>query len=65
MSYKTEPMPRPRADFLCDTAGSILSIHVRGEIFGVLDFDSPEFGRFTEVDREGLEAFVRILEEIL
>ena len=32
MSYKTDPMPRPRADFLCDTAGSILSIHVRGEI---------------------------------
>ena len=24
--------PRERAEFLCDTAGSILSIHVRGEI---------------------------------
>ena len=32
MSYKTDPMPRPRAEFLCDTAGSILSIHIRGEI---------------------------------
>ena len=32
MSYKTNPMPRPRADYLCDTAGSILSIHIRGEI---------------------------------
>lgn len=32
MSYKTDPMPRPRADYLCDTAGSILSIHIRGEI---------------------------------
>ena len=32
MSYKTDPMPRPRADYLCDTVGSILSIHIRGEI---------------------------------
>ena len=32
MSYKTEPMPRPRAEFHCDTAGSILSIRIRGEI---------------------------------
>ena len=32
MPYKTEPMPRPRAEFHCDTAGSILSIRIRGEI---------------------------------
>ena len=32
MSYTTDPMPRPRAEFLCDTAGSILSIRIRGEI---------------------------------
>ena len=34
MPPKTDPAlpPRPRAEFLCDTAGSILSIHIRGEI---------------------------------
>ena len=37
-------------------------MHRNGEVFGVLDIDSPVFGRFTEKDREGLEAFVRVLE---
>ena len=32
MPSKTDYPPRERAEFLCDTAGSILSIHVRGEI---------------------------------
>ena len=32
MSYKTDPIPRPRAEFHCDAAGSILSIRIRGEI---------------------------------
>lgn len=36
-----------------------------GGIFGVLDIDSPEFGRFTEADAEGLRAFAETLEEIL
>ena len=52
----------------CDSASNseiVVPIHVRGEIWGVLDIDSPHFGRFTEADREGLEAFVRILEKVL
>ena len=52
----------------CDSASNseiVVPIHVRGEIFGVLDIDSPEFGRFTQEDREGLERFVRILEQAL
>ncbi len=52
----------------CDSASNseiVVPIHVGGEIFGVLDIDSPEFGRFTEADREGLEQFVRILERVL
>ena len=52
----------------CDSASNseiVIPIHVDGKIFGVLDIDSPEFGRFTEADREGLEAFVRILERVL
>lgn len=52
----------------CDSASNseiVVPIHVAGSIWGVLDIDSPEFGRFTEADREGLEAFVRILEQVL
>ena len=52
----------------CDSASNseiVVPIHVRGEIVGVLDIDSPEFGRFTEEDREGLEQFVHILEQVL
>ncbi len=32
MPQKQDHLPRERAEFLCDTAGSILSIRVRGEI---------------------------------
>ena len=32
MPQKQDHLPRERAEFLCDTAGSILSVHVRGEI---------------------------------
>jgi GAF domain-containing protein len=35
------------------------------EVWGVLDLDSPREGRFTEADREGLEACVRTLERAL
>ena len=52
----------------CDSASNseiVIPIHVGGKIFGVLDIDSPEFGRFSETDREGLERFVRILEQVL
>lgn len=52
----------------CDCASSseiVLPIHVKGEIWGVLDIDSPHIGRFTEADRAGLEEFVTILENCL
>ena len=52
----------------CDSASNseiVLPIHVRGEIWGVLDIDSPFIGRFTEDDRAGLAKFVSILEKIL
>ena len=52
----------------CDCASNseiVLPIHVKGEIWGVLDIDSPEIGRFTEYDREGLEQVVQVLEKIL
>ena len=39
----------------------VIPIFVDGEVYGVLDIDSPEKGRFTEVDREGLTRAVRRL----
>ncbi len=32
MPQKQDHLPRPSAEFVCDTAGSILSIRIRGEI---------------------------------
>jgi len=52
----------------CDSASNseiVLPIHVNGEIWGVLDIDSPYVGRFTETDREGLLKVVEILEHVL
>ena len=52
----------------CDCASNseiVLPIHVNGEIWGVLDIDSPSIGRFTEEDRDGLQKFVDVLETVL
>ena len=52
----------------CDSASNseiVIPIHVGGEIWGVLDIDSPYLNRFTEEDKAGLEQFVEILEKIL
>ena len=52
----------------CDSASNseiVLPIHVKGKIWGVLDIDSPDVGRFTEADKEGLAKVVEILEKIL
>ena len=52
----------------CDCASNseiVVPIHVKGEIWGVLDIDSPLIGRFTEEDRQGLEQFVKALEKAL
>lgn len=49
----------------CDCASNseiVIPIRANGQIVGVLDIDSPCYGRFTEEDRAGLEEFVRILE---
>ena len=52
----------------CDCASNseiVVPIRVRGEIWGVLDIDSPSIGRFTQEDQAGLEGIVGILEQIL
>ena len=50
----------------CDCASNseiVVPIFRDGEVAAVLDIDSPVFGRFTEADQAGLEAFAKILEE--
>lgn len=52
----------------CDGASNseiVVPLHLNGRLFGVLDIDSPQFSRFSEEDREGLEAFVHVLEKEL
>lgn len=49
----------------CDGASNaeiVVPIHAGGAVIGVLDIDSPVFGRFTGDDQRGLEAFVSALE---
>lgn len=50
----------------CDSASNseiVVPIHKDGQVVAVLDIDSPSLSRFDEADKEGLEEFVRALEE--
>ncbi len=50
----------------CDSASNselVVPIRKAGKVVGVLDIDSPEYGRFDSVDSEGLERVVRTIEE--
>jgi len=52
----------------CDEASRseiVIPMTRNGVVFAVLDLDSPTVGRFTQVDRAGLEVFVRVLEKAL
>ena len=52
----------------CDCASRseiVVPIWKNGQIIGVLDIDSPYENRFTEADRAGLEAFVKVLEKAI
>ena len=52
----------------CDSASNseiVIPMHVGGEIWGVLDMDSPVLDRFSEIDQAGLERFVHTLEQVL
>jgi len=48
----------------CDSASRsevVIPLHVNGRIVGVLDIDSPETGRFTQEDADGLKALTDAL----
>ena len=52
----------------CDSASYseiVVPIYEKGEIFGVLDIDSPYYARFSTEDQAGLEELVRVLERNL
>ena len=52
----------------CDSASNseiVVPLRVHGEIYGVLDIDSPLKNRFTEEDRDDLEDLAGILESWL
>ncbi|MCR5670426.1 MAG: GAF domain-containing protein [Butyrivibrio sp.] len=51
----------------CDSASNseiVVPIHAGGKVVAVLDIDSPSLSRFDEKDKEGLEEFVKALEEV-
>ena len=50
----------------CDSASQseiVVPLFCRGEVWGVLDIDSPIKARFDESDRENLEKIARIFEQ--
>ncbi len=52
----------------CDCASNseiVVPIHKDGKVIGVLDIDSPSLNRFTEDDKNGLELFVKALEDVI
>ena len=61
---RVEDVHRFPGHIACDSASNseiVLPLSCRGEIWGVLDIDSPKLGRFTPEDEEGLSL---IAEEI-
>ena len=52
----------------CDSASNseiVVPLFKNGEVWGVLDIDSPKVGRFTQADQAGLEQLARILETVI
>ena len=52
----------------CDCASNseiVVPMYKNGEVFGVLDIDSPYYARFTAEDQAGMEELVRVLERNL
>lgn len=52
----------------CDGASNseiVVPIFANGQLWGVLDIDSPVFSRFTPEDQQGLEAFAGWMGQIL
>ena len=52
----------------CDSASNaeiVVPLWKNGEVWGVLDIDSPTVGRFAKEDQDGLEQVAKAIEEVL
>ncbi|WP_074017829.1 GAF domain-containing protein [Peptoniphilus phoceensis] len=52
----------------CDSESNselVLPIKIKGEVIGVLDLDSPNIGRFTELEEEKFKELVKAMEKEL
>ncbi|WP_347862566.1 GAF domain-containing protein [Salimicrobium sp. PL1-032A] len=52
----------------CDAASQseiVVPLMKNGEVYGVLDIDSPSLNRFDETDEKNLKEFARILEQYI
>ena len=52
----------------CDSASNseiVIPLYKAGQLWGVLDIDSPHFGRFTPEDQRNLETFAGKIQAIL
>lgn len=52
----------------CDSESNselVLPIKIKGEVIGVLDLDSPNIGRFTELEEEKFRELVKAMEDEL
>ncbi|MFA0039004.1 GAF domain-containing protein [Vibrio chagasii] len=52
----------------CDAASNseiVVPFSIDGKVAGVLDIDSPNVGRFSEIDEEGLTFFMAEVEKLL
>ena len=65
-TQRVEDVHRFPGHIACDSASNselVIPIRKNGTVVGVLDLDSPSIGRFQKTDQEGLETFVRVLEQ--
>ncbi len=52
----------------CDAASNselVIPFEINGEVAGVLDIDSPEVGRFSDADEQGLTFLMKEVEKLL
>ncbi|GEM76953.1 GAF domain protein [Vibrio sagamiensis NBRC 104589] len=52
----------------CDVASQseiVIPFYIGGKLAGVLDIDSPDIGRFNEIDEQGLAFFITEVEKLL
>ena len=70
-SGKTQLVPNVHefpGHIACDSASNseiVVPLFKEGKVIGVLDIDSPNYSRFDERDRVGLEEFAKIIEKAI